>query len=303
MKGIPTTSPVETADVSEKTSRGATIAHVLFVVLLANMLVVITKFTIGAASGSLAVLGDAVHSSADAANNLVALLLMRVARQAPDENHPYGHQKFETVGALAIVAFLSISCFELVQGAVRSLLMASGEPPSASPTQIYLLVGTLLVNIAVATYETRAARRTGSDLLLADAAHTKSDVLITTGVILSLFAGRTGSHLVDPVAALIITAVIAILAYRILARAIPILVDEHVVPAERIRRLAEQVDGVDRAYHIRSRSAPEQRFAELTIAVNADASVRAAHVIADQVEHRLSVELDFNQVVVHVEPC
>src|SRR5712692_1046251 len=99
--------------------RATQVRRVLFGLLLANLAVVGAKFGVGIAAHSLAVLGDTLHSAVDALNNVLALVVVRVAAKAPDEDHPYGHQKFETLGALAIVGFLSITCFELVRGAVN----------------------------------------------------------------------------------------------------------------------------------------------------------------------------------------
>src|SRR6185503_1366373 len=148
--------------------RTTQIRRVLFGLLFANLAVVGAKFVIGAASSSLAVLGDAVHSSVDSINNVLALAVMFVAAREPDEEHPYGHTKFETLGALAIVMFLSIGGFELVKGSVARLLHGSA-PLAMSLPQLLVLVATLGVNTAVVVYETRRGRELQSDLLLADA--------------------------------------------------------------------------------------------------------------------------------------
>src|SRR6266542_370710 len=99
----------------------ALVRRVVLGLLAANLVVVGAKLAVGLASGSLAVLGSAVDSAVDALNNVLALFVVRVASKEPDEDHPYGHGKFETLGALGIVGFLSITCFELVRGAVNDL--------------------------------------------------------------------------------------------------------------------------------------------------------------------------------------
>src|SRR5256712_2611259 len=100
----------------------ALVRRVFIGLLVANLMVVAAKFFVGLRSGSLAILGSALDSSVDALNNVLALIVVRVAAKEPDEDHPYGHGKFETLGALGIVGFLSITCFELVRGAVNELL-------------------------------------------------------------------------------------------------------------------------------------------------------------------------------------
>jgi cation diffusion facilitator family transporter len=282
--------------------RATRIKRVLLGLLLANVAVVGAKFAIGASTGSLSLMGDGVHSAVDAMNNILALAVIHIAVKAPDEDHPYGHKKFETLGALAIVVFLSISGFELVKGAIGRL--STGAPAlTLTPLEIGVLLGTLAVNALVAAYESRAGHRLGSPLLLADATHTRADVFITSGVLTGLLFTQAGFTFVDPVVAIAVAVVIVVLAYQIVRRSVPVLVDEQVHPARVILASAESVEGVVRAYHVRSRSAPDEAFAELTIAVDGSASVEVAHEIADAVERRLRSDLQFTDVVVHVEPC
>ena len=271
-------------------------------ILVANIVVVVIKFTVGLDTNSLAVFGDALQSSVDAASNMFGIFVVRVASKAPDEDHPYGHSKFETLGALLIALFLALSIFELVRGAVARLM--SGAPPlNVSSIALGLLVFTLVVNIGVVWFETRAGRRLQSDLLLADALHTRTDVFITLGVLGGLALARAGLAWADPALGLIVAVLVGRAGYQILRRAIPSLVDERAFDQTTIQREAEGVGGVVSAYAIRSRLAGDRRFAELTIAVDGKADVASAHLIADEVEDRLRHSLHLDAVTVHVEPC
>jgi cation diffusion facilitator family transporter len=283
-------------------SRAAAIRRVFLGLLVANLVVVGAKVVIGIKAGSLSVLGDAVHSSVDALNNVLFMALMRVAGRAPDADHPYGHGKFEVVGALGIVVFLSVACFELIKGAVQRLVGAA-PPPILSNLDLAMLVFTLGVNVWVAWYEARRGRELESQLLLADAAHTRVDVFITMGVIAAALLARGGVQHVDPLFAMVITALIVRIGYQIVRRAVPILVDEVAREPEAIRRAAEGVEGVRSAYAIRSRASSGVVFAELTIGVPGTLAVQQAHAIADRVEERLKRELRLHEVVVHIEPC
>ena len=282
--------------------KSAGVRRVLGGILVANIVVVIVKFAVGIDTNSLAVFGDALQSSVDSANNLFAIFVVRIAAKAPDEDHPYGHAKFETLGALLIALLLALSIFELVRGAVARLL--SGAPPlNVSGFALGLLVFTLLVNIGVVWIETRAGRRLQSDLLLADALHTRTDVFITIGVLAGLALSRAGLAWADPALALIVAVLVGRAGYQILRRSIPTLVDERAFDQATIQREAEGVPGVVSAYSIRSRRAGDRRFAELTIAVDGQSNVAKAHTIADQVEDRLRDRLQLDEVTVHVEPC
>ena len=282
--------------------RTARVRRVLVGLFFANLAVVVAKLMVGIATGSLAVLGDALHSIIDTLNNVLALIVIRVAAKAPDEDHPYGHGKFETLGALAIVGFMSITCFELVRDAIARL--AAGQAtPFLSDAQLAVLVGTLGVNVLVASFETRRARELESEILLADAAHTRADVFITVGGLIGLLLARRGLWWADPALAMGIALFIVRIAYTIFQRAVPVLVDARAIPDTTIQALAETVGGVKRAYGIRSRDAARTRYAEVTIAVDRNANVAAAHGIADQVEDLLKRDLRLHEVTVHIEPC
>ena len=282
--------------------RATLVRRVLVGLFFANLAVVVAKLLVGLAARSLAVLGDALNSSVDAVNNLLALVVVRVAAREPDEEHPYGHGKFETLGALALVGFLSITCFELARGAIMHLVGAHA-PPSVSDLQLIILVAGLAVNGAVAWYERRRGEALQSELLVADAAHTRSDVYISVGVIAGLLLARRGLWWADPAIALIIALLIVRVAYQITQRSVPILVDQRAVPKDAIQTAAEGVSGVERAYDIRSRGGSQVRYAEVTIAVDRNANVASAHAIADAVEQRLKRDLQLNEVMVHIEPC
>ncbi|HEX7337297.1 MAG TPA: cation diffusion facilitator family transporter, partial [Gemmatimonadales bacterium] len=210
--------------VTDSREKSSGVRRVLGGILLANIVVVTVKFAVGFDTNSLAVFGDALQSSVDAVNNLFALFVVRVASKAPDEDHPYGHAKFETLGALLIALLLALSIFELVRGAIGRLV--TGVPlVNVSNTALALLVFSLAVNIWVVWFETRAGRRLNSDLLLADALHTRTDVFITLGVLTGLALARAGLAWADPVLAIIVAVLVGRAGYQILRRAIPSLVD------------------------------------------------------------------------------
>jgi cation diffusion facilitator family transporter len=282
----------------------AAVRRVLLGLLGANLAVVVAKAYIGVVSGSLAVWGDALHSSVDSLYNVLGLIVVRVAAREPDEDHPYGHGKFETLGALAIVVFLSITCFELVRNAVQKLL-GGGHTIVVTDLGLVVLLATLGVNVLVAWYENRRGHELSSELLIADAAHTRTDVFITIGVLMGVLFARRGATWVDPVVAIVVAALIVRVAYQIFARTVPVLVDERAIPERAIRHAAQEIDGVKRAYGIRSRGGRGAgvRYAEVTIAVDREANVEVAHAIADRVEERLKRDLELSAVTVHVEPC
>ena len=137
------------------------VRKVLIITLLLNVFVMGLKVLVGHWTGSLSLLADALHSVTDSANNVLGLVAIKFSSPLPDREHPYGHNKFEALGALGIAAFLGIACFEIVQGAVERILK-DGEPVKVSPPELWLLLIVLGVNIFVAFYERNVGRRVGS---------------------------------------------------------------------------------------------------------------------------------------------
>ena len=231
------------------------------------------------------------------------MTLVAVAARAPDEEHPYGHEKFESLGTLAIVGFLSISCFELLRQAVVELARRT-TPRAPTVIEIGVLVGTVGVNAFVVSYERRRGRALGSAFLLADARHSGSDIFVTGLALVSLLLTGAGWGELDAPLAIVVALLVARNGYAILKGSVPVLVDQRAVDAARIRQLVREVPEVTDVRVVRSRGTPSGLlFAEVTIGVAASTSVAEAHTIADAVEARITSELGAAEVTVHVEPA
>ncbi|HEX7052187.1 MAG TPA: cation diffusion facilitator family transporter [Longimicrobiales bacterium] len=290
-----------TPDYAVLESRHAEIRRVLIRVLIFNLLVVAAKVVAGLLSGTLSVLAEGAHSSVDALNNVLGLALAHVAAREPDEQHPYGHAKFETLGALGVAAFLSITVFELTRSAIGRL--ANGDAaPSATPMVIAVMAGSAVTSLFISRYEARRARELHSELLSADAAHTRSDIFTSAGVLIGLGFIALGYPIADAIVTLLVAVMIGRAGWRILGTTVPVLVDERAVEARTIRRIALETAGVVACYDVRSRGREGEIFAELTIAVPGTLDVERAHEIADAVEHRVAREVGAREVVVHIEP-
>lgn len=287
----------------EATARSGQVRRVLRQVLVLNLFVVAIKLAAWWSSGALSVAAETMHSGLDALNNVFALVFAGVAAQGPDEEHPYGHQKFETLGALVLVGLLSITVFELTRGALLRLVGDLSPRLEATPLAMGIMAVSVVAGLAISTWETRRGRRLSSDLLLADAAHTRADVLAALAVLGGLGAVRAGYPAADPWITLGVGVLIAHTGWEIVKETIPVLVDERAVEAQRVRSVALTTPGVRACYGVRSRGRPGEVFAELTIAVDPSLDVAASHRIADAVEAGVARELHAREVVVHVEPA
>jgi cation diffusion facilitator family transporter len=262
----------------------------------------LVKVIVGINTGSVAILSEAFHSFTDLVNNVVALILQRFASAPPDEQHPYGHHKFEYLAVFGLAVVISMVGFEI---ALRALFRNADDVVTQSGAQLALLLGVFGLNVVVAIWEARQARRYDSDLLRADARHTLSDVLTTFVVILGWQVAARGYLWVDTVLSLLVAGIVFYLAYGLFARAIPILVDAAIIAPEVLAQRARSVRGVREVGRIRSHYAGSHKVVDVTVRVDAGLSTGHSHEIADAVEAVLKTALGDGEleVIVHVEPA
>lgn len=281
----------------------AQVRRVLIITLLLNLVVLVLKVVVGWLTGSLSLLADALHSVTDSANNVLGLIASRFSSPYPDRDHPYGHQKFEAVGALGIAAFLGIACFEILQGAVERLLNPQHPPVTISAADLWWLLIVLGINIFVAFYERYVGHKVGSPILIADSYHTMSDIWVTIGV----FGGLIGIWLwgfqwLDVVLAFPVALLVFWSGWVVLRSNLPWLVDEMAIAPEAVHAIAMQVRGVLNCHEIASRGVVgRQTFIEMHLIVDAK-DVETAHRITEEVEAKLEERYSPTRVLIHIEP-
>ncbi len=280
------------------------VRRVLLLTLVLNLIVVAGKIIAGGLAGSLSVISDAIHSSVDALNNIVGLVVMRFATAEADDSHPYGHAKFETLAAFAIAGFLFVTCYQIGLSAFNRLLQPAASRPVITMLTIGVMAVTIIVNVIVTVYEHREGRRLKSEFLIADSIHTRSDVLVSISVLVGLILIKAGFYWLDPVSSLGVAAFIAWNGYQIFRTTVPVLVDAAPFPARRIAEIAEEVQGVHSVHDIRSRAHGGEIFIEMHMHIEADVEHDhvAAHAITEEVEQRLAVEFGRVTATIHVEP-
>ncbi|WP_206817398.1 cation diffusion facilitator family transporter [Chroococcus sp. FPU101] len=284
------------------------VQKVLLLTLFLNLFVMALKGWVGLKIGSLSLQADALHSVTDSANNVLGLVANRFSSPHPDREHPYGHQKYEGLGALGIAAFLGIACFEIVSSAVDRLIH-SGETVRVGKTELWILLLVLGVNIFVAFYERRVGKRIGSPILIADAYHTMSDIWVTIAVLaglIGIWIGQTWNfpqlQSLDVLFAFPVALMVFSSGWTVLKENIPWLVDEIAIPPEEIHQIVMSVPRVVNCHDIASRGiVGRQVFIEMHLIVNAD-DVMTAHQITEEIEKRLEEKYSPVRVVIHVEP-
>jgi cation diffusion facilitator family transporter len=281
--------------------RERAVRRVLIVTLVLNLAVAGAKVVAGVWFHILSLTADGLHSSLDGLNNVIGLVALGLAGRPPDEGHPYGHRKFETFAALGIGVSLGVLGAGLVREAI--LRVGSGFAPRTHPITFVVAVTTLLINVLVARYELRRGRELASELLVADAQHTRGDVMVTLGVLAALCAVALHLPALDLVAALAIAAFIAWTAYRVIAQNVSVLADAAVFETERVMSIARAVDGVRSVHKVRSRGAASHVFIDLHVQVDPAMPTLDSHALGHRVAAELKRQLPgVVDVLVHVEP-
>ncbi|WP_035992195.1 cation diffusion facilitator family transporter [Leptolyngbya sp. KIOST-1] len=277
------------------------VQRVLLITLALNLTVVGLKATVGWLTGSLSLLADALHSVTDSANNVLGLATNRLADPHPDRDHPYGHQKFEAIGALGIAAFLGIACFEILKTAVERIV-GGGNSVTLGATALWIMLVVLGINVFVAFYERRVGLALNSKILVADARHTMGDIWTTIVVLAGLIGVWQGLTWLDVALAFPVALLVFKSGWTVLRENLPWLVDEMAIAPEAIHAQVMQVPGVVNCHNIASRGLlGRQVFIDMHLVVK-PTDIQAAHAITEAVEERLEEAYGPARITIHVEP-
>ena len=276
--------------------------RVLIRVLLLNAAVALAKLVFGYATGAISILSDGFHSLTDASSNVVGIVAVRAAGRPPDEDHPYGHRKYETVATAASAVVLLLVVLEILRNAYNHLTGRSA--PSEITSAGFVIMGvTLFVNYAVVRYESAEGNRLGSELLLADAMQTRSDIWTSIAVVAALIGVKWGLPILDPLAALGVAGFIGYAGIRIARTTMRILSDRIVISEHDLEGVVMSVPGVIGCHQIRTRGSVDHVFLDLHVWLPPDMALNDAHALSHVVKDRLRSR--FPQIVdaiIHIEP-
>lgn len=275
------------------------IRQVLVITMLLNFLATGVKLAAGLMTGALSVVADGLDSLFDGISNLVGLVGLSLASRPPDVDHPYGHRKFETIAALIIAFLLFLTSWQLLQTAWGRWW--STEIPQVNRWTIGAMLASMAIQGATSIYELRRGRKLKSEVLVADALHTRASILISISVLVGLLFVGLGYPRADPLLAAFVALMIAKIGVDILRETLPVLVDQAAFDPRQIASVVDDVGGIESFHRVRSRGAAGSAAIDLHVRVSAEKTVREANVIADEVRRRLLALDGVSDVTVHIE--
>jgi cation diffusion facilitator family transporter len=277
--------------------------------VLSNSGLVLMKFTVGIAIGSVSIISEAIHSSMDLIAAIIAFFSVRKSAEPPDSHHEFGHGKFEDISGLIEALLIFIAAILIIWESLQKLL---GEP-SEHFTPELLIFGiavmgiSALVNWFVSQRLMKVAKQSESIALESDAWHLRTDVYTSLGVFFGLILIRlTGITIFDPLFALGVAFVIMKAAYDLTRRSLSDLIDHSIPPGDeqRIREIICDHAGSYAGFHgLKTRRSGPEIFIEFHLVVPGTVTVIQSHDLSDHLESDLNVEFPRANITIHTEPC
>ncbi len=277
------------------------VRFVLIYTMFLNLVATGAKLSVGFLTGSLSLIADGFDSLFDSLSNVIGLIAIYVARRPPDEDHPYGHRRYEILLTMLISLLLFFTCFEILKSAYERFLHPVN--PQVTVWSFASLLVSIAVHIYVTIYEKRKGEELRSEFLVADAMHTRADIFVSVGVMGGLIVIRAGYPILDAALAVGIAALIARIGFEIIGSSTRILTDARAVDVAKVAAIVQQVPGVTSSHHIRSRGQEDDVHLDLHIRVPPRTPVAQAHMVAHQVQRKLLESIPGTRdVLVHIEP-
>lgn len=275
--------------------------------LVANIILALFKTTVGIYAHSSALLADGINSTSDVVYNTAVAIFIRASRKPADEDHPYGHSQFESVGALVIAAFIITAAFTIFWNSVQTLFdyLQGNEASEINSIALYVALFTILIKGLLFLYTRTVGKKTNNPTVVALALDHRNDIFSATAVVAGTLAAQFGFAWADPLAGAIVAVFFLMSGIEILRDSTDILMDT--VPGQsldkEVRSLLKDVPGLEGIEQIQAHRFGQYLVMNLTIFVCGDSSVREGHEVAEEVERRLTREIDFLQAVhVHYHP-
>jgi cation diffusion facilitator family transporter len=273
--------------------------------IASNALLIAIKLAAGAITGSIAILTEAVHSLIDLVASVVAFVSVRKADEPADADHPYGHEKVESLAATIEGLLILLGAAIIIYEATHRLVI--GSEVETIGVGIAVMGFSVVANLVVSAVLSRQAKAYDSPALEGDAAHLRTDALTSAGVVVGLVLVKvTGNSAFDSITALAVAAAIVVAGVRIIRRSSGVLIDE-ALPDEEMDRIeaaiaAARTPEVAGYHKLRARRAGARRYIDLHVQYRSGTSLERAHELAHTMRDSIEADITRAEVLIHVEP-
>jgi cation diffusion facilitator family transporter len=275
--------------------------------IASNATLIALKLAAAAITGSVAILSEAIHSLVDLAASVIAFVSVRRADEPADVEHPYGHEKLESLAASIEGMLILVGAGLIIYESVHRL--STGASVEKLGVGIAVIAFSTVTNLGVSRFLSRQARRQSSPALAADAAHLSTDALSSIGVLLGLvLVAITGADAIDSAVAIAVAAIIVVAGLRILRQSASALVDEAPPPEvmdqieAAIARARADVPEIVGYHKLRARTTGRRHYIDLHVQFRSGTTLERAHELAHELRDAIESDLGNAEVLIHVEP-
>jgi cation diffusion facilitator family transporter len=272
--------------------------------VVVNMLLTIVQVGAGVWSHSQALVADGIHSLSDLLADFVVLLANRHSHQGADEDHHYGHQRYETAASFAVGLMLLIVGAGMLWQAVNKLASSPHDLPPVQSLALWVALSTLVAKELLFRYMLHMAEKVRSSMLVANAWHARSDAASSLVVALGIGGNLLGYPFLDPVAALIVGLMVSKMGWSFSWDALHDLMDRAVSQEQfaQICQILSDTPGVNEVHNVRTRKMGDMIAVDAHLTVDAQLSVREGHDIALAARDRVMATLPVLSVMTHLDP-
>jgi len=272
--------------------------------IVCNMLLTAFKLIAGFVANSAALIADAVHSASDVLGSLIVMIGAVFSHKAPDESHPYGHEKMECIASILLGNILFLVAIAIGYSGIEKIISGTAIKVPGSLALVAAAVS-IVVKEALYWYTIIGARKINSVSLKAEAWHHRSDALSSIGSFAGVLGARLGYPILDPIAAIVISLFILKVAFSIFKESIDRLVDHSCgeVETDKMVDALKTVPGILGVDDIKTRLFGSRTYVDVEIRADGEQKLVEAHAIAEDAHHKLEEEFpDVKHCTVHVNP-
>lgn len=271
--------------------------------VFSNTFLIIMKVVVGILSGSVSIISEAIHSLMDLIAAVIAYFSVRISDNPPDDDHPYGHGKFENVSGVVEAILILIAAVWIIYEAIHKIINPAEVNSLGVGIGVLVMFISALVNFVVSRKLYKVAKETESIALEADALHLKTDVYTSFGVGVGLLLlWITDIAILDPIVAILVALFILKESFNLLSRAYSPLLDS-ALPKEDIKKIEVLLNGMNIQFHeLKTRKAGSQKFLDLHVELPSRMELGEVHRICDEIENKLNENMPQLRINIHVEP-
>lgn len=286
------------------------IVQATWIGIIANIILTLLKGAFGFIANSKALLADALHSASDIVGSVVILFGVKVAIKPPDEEHPYGHGKAETIASIIVAFLLILVGVEITISAIKSMFQGNIAIPKMSA--LIIIAISIVAKEALFQYKYRLGKRVNSIALISEAWHHRSDAFSSIAALIGIAATLIGNHYdisfllyADAVASIAVAAIVIRMGYA-LAKESSIMMMEQVLDEQQIAQFEQTITGVagvrkvDKVY---ARTHGRYVVLDVRLSVDANLTVEEGHMISKQVKRSLITNHNnIQDAIIHLNP-